>query len=439
MGATTSLASRQLSVTPGGSVDATVQVRNNGTLVDQFTIDIVGDAKDWTEVEPRIMNLMPGQDGQIQVKFAPPRSSTVPAGFVPFGVRVLSREEPQGSVVEEGSVQVEPFTDLQVELTPKSSRTRTKARHEVVVDNSGNYPIPVELVANDPDEQLKLSLDHNTLTVQPGTSAFLKLTAKPHDRFLRGAERRHPFQVTALAGDIPPTTVQGTVVQQQWLPKWLLPALIGLVALAVVAVTLWFTVLKPTIVSAARETAKTEAAAAQAKLEEKTDNAEKRAAAAEQRAANAETKAGAGTGTPGGGTPPAPPVTGPGGVDVTKGSTFDTRIATEVTAQPNPNFFVNQANATPPVPTDKTLVITDLILQNPRGDVGTIRIMRGSDVLYEFGLGNFRDYDYHSIAPLTFTKDQKLQIAVSCQTPGAPEPPNGKCRPSVTFSGHLAG
>src|SRR5262249_41664671 len=118
MGATTSLASRQLSVTPGGSVDATVQVRNNGTLVDQFSVDVVGDAREWTEVEPRIINLMPGQDGQIRVKFAPPRNSSVPAGFVPFGVRVLSREEPHGSVVEEGAVQVEPFTDLQVELAP---------------------------------------------------------------------------------------------------------------------------------------------------------------------------------------------------------------------------------------------------------------------------------------------------------------------------------
>ena len=76
MGATTSLASRQLSVTPGGSVDATVQVRNNGTLVDQFTVDVVGDAKEWTEIEPRIINLMPGQEGAVRVKFAPPRNST---------------------------------------------------------------------------------------------------------------------------------------------------------------------------------------------------------------------------------------------------------------------------------------------------------------------------------------------------------------------------
>jgi hypothetical protein len=434
MGATTSLAHRQLSVTPGGSVDCKVQVRNNGMLVDQFTVDIVGDAREWTEVEPRIINLMPGQDGEITVKFAPPKKSSVPAGFVPFGVRVLSREEPQGSVVEEGAVQVEPFTDLQVELTPKSSRCRTKARHEVVIDNAGNFPVGVELVTNDPEEQLKLSLDHSVLTVQPGTSAFVKLTARPHDRFLRGAERRHPFQVTTIAGDIPPISTPGTVVQQQMLPKWLLPALIALLVLAVAAVTLWFTVVKPTVQSAAREAATTAAQEQQAALQAKADSAESKAAQAEQKAAAAEAAVAA---NPQAQT--APPVTGANGVDISKGTAFDTRITSEVTANPNPAVFVVSGNADPAIPDDKTLVITDLLLQNPNGDSGKIQIRRGGKVLYEFGLNNFRDYDYHSIAPLTFVPGQKLEIAVSCQTPGAPEPPNGKCRPSVTFSGRIAG
>ena len=67
MGATTSLASRQLSVTPGQSIEAKVLVRNNGTLVDQFTLDIVGDSREWTEIEPRVMNLMPGTEGEATV------------------------------------------------------------------------------------------------------------------------------------------------------------------------------------------------------------------------------------------------------------------------------------------------------------------------------------------------------------------------------------
>jgi hypothetical protein len=194
--------------------------------------------------------------------------------------------------------------------------------------------------------------------------------------------------------------------------------------------------MKPTIQSAARETAKTEVAAAQAKLEEKADNADKRATAAEQKAAAAEQKA---AGNPGPGGPVAPPVVGPGGVDISTGSAFDTRIALEVTANANPASFTTSANADPAVPPNKTLVITDLLVQNPHGDNGTIRILRGNKILYEFGLANFRDYDYHSIAPLTFAPDQKLQVAVNCQTPGAPEPATGKCKVSVTFSGRIAG
>ncbi|MDQ3787817.1 MAG: hypothetical protein M3422_11300, partial [Actinomycetota bacterium] len=277
-------------MTPGQAVEATVLVRNNGTLVDQFTLDIVGDSREWTEVTPRVMNLMPGQDGQATVRFAPPRDSSVPAGQVPFGVRVLSREDPPNSSVAEGSVDVEPFMDLQLELSPKTSRCRTKAVHEVVVENSGNYPIPVEVVTNDPEEQLKLSLDHNTLTVQPGTSAFLKLRAKPYDRFLRGADKRLPFGVTAIAPDQPPVNMDGTVIQQQMLPKWLLPVFAAVLAAAVVLTVLWFTLVKPTVQTAAREAGKTAAEEAQAELKDKAELAERRAVAAEEKANSAQKK-----------------------------------------------------------------------------------------------------------------------------------------------------
>src|SRR5262245_13187891 len=287
MGATTSLASRQLSVTPGQSVEAKVLVRNNGTLVDQFTLDIVGDSREWTEVEPRVMNLMPGTEGEATVTFAPPRNSSVLAGQVPFGVRVLSREDPPNSSVAEGVVDVEPFMDLQLELSPKTSKCRTKAVHEVVVDNSGNYPIPVEVVTNDPEDQLKLQLDHSSLVVQPGTSAFLKLRAKPHDRFLRGQDKRLPFGVTATSGELPPINADGTVVQQQLLPKWLLPVAVAALAAAVALTVLWFTLVKPTVQTSAREAAKEQAKAENAAMMQQVDKAADKADKAQDQAAQA--------------------------------------------------------------------------------------------------------------------------------------------------------
>lgn len=443
MGATTSLASSQLSVTPGQSVEVTVLVRNNGTLVDQFSLDIVGDSRDWAEVTPPIINLMPGQDGEATVRFAPPRDSSVLAGVAPFGVRVLSREDPGRSSVAEGTVEVEPFTDLQLELSPKTARCRTKAVHEVVVDNSGNYPIAVEVLTNDPDEQLKLSLDHSSLTVAPGTSAFLKLRAKPYDRFLRGPEKRLPFGVTAVAGDLPPVNTDGTVVQQPLLPKWLLPAALALAAIAVALTVLWFTLVKPTVQTAAREAGRTAAEEQRAEMVAQVDQAEEKAATAEEKAANAEKKAeaaeeaasgGGGAGAGGRGA-----TTGPNGVDIAGGTAVDFRITADPDAQPDPAVFEAFEVPEGVLPADKTLVITDIIMQNPRGDTGTLVIKRGDQVLLETGLANFRDLDYHFLEPWTFGPDSPLTIEVSCQVPGAPEPPTGKCRPSVSFSGRLSG
>lgn len=440
MGATTSLASRQLSVTPGQAVEAKVLVRNNGTLVDQFTLDIVGDSREWVEVEPRVMNLMPGQDGEATVRFAPPRNSSVPAGQMPFGVRVLSREDPPNSSVAEGVVDVEPFMDLQLELSPKTSRCRTKAVHEVVVDNSGNYPIPVEVVTNDPEEQLKLSLDHSSLVVQPGTSAFLKLRAKPHDRFLRGQDKRLPFGVTATAPDQPPINAEGTVVQKQLLPKWLLPVAVAVLAAAVALTVLWFTLVKPTVQTAAREAGKQQAQAENAAMMEQVDQAQEKAATAETKAAEAEKKVdemaengGAGGGGGRGATE------GPNGVNISSGQAVDFRVTTNAEAQNDPEEFETFNTPDGAIPADKTLVITDIILQNPRGDAGTLQIKRGDDVLYETGLANFRDLDFHFLEPLVFSPDKPLTVDVSCQLPGAPEPATGECRPSVSFSGRLSG
>ena len=441
MGATTSLASRQLSVTPGQSVEATVLVRNNGTLVDQFTLDIVGDSREWAEVEPPILNLMPGTDGQATVRFNPPRNSSVLAGQVPFGVRVLSREDPQNSSVAEGVVEVEPFTDLQLELSPKTSKCRSKAVHEVVVDNSGNVPIPVEVVTNDPDEQLKLSLDHSQLVVQPGTSAFLKLRAKPYDRFLRGQDKRLPFGVTAMSGDLPPINAEGTVVQQQLLPKWLLPAAVALLAAAVALTVLWFTLVRPTVQTAAREAGKQQAKAENAAMMQQVDQAEKKADTAQSQAATAEKKVDdmAAAGGAGGGGGERGATTGPNGVDISSGTAVDFRITTDPKAQPDVEKFAAFDVPDKAIPADKTLVVTDIILQNPRGDTGTLVIKRGDEVLYETGLQNFRDMDFHFLEPWTFAPDQKLTIEVSCQLPGAPEPATGKCTPSASFSGRLAG
>lgn len=436
MGATASLTRAQLVVDPGTTAECLILVRNNGHIVDQFAMDVLGDAAPFATVEPQVVNLLPGDQAEIAVRFAPPRSSEAPAGVAPFGVRVRSREDPAGSVVEEGTVEVTPFSQVTVELVPRRSRGSRKGRHEIAIDNTGNQPTTVEVTAVDPDETLRFRIEQSVLVVQPGTAAFVRMQVLPRDRYLRGPEQIRPFQVLVNDGTGPPITADGALAQHQVLPKWLLPALIALVALAIAAVVLWFTVFKPVVKSVVREAVQEETAqqAAQA------SSAAQAAKAAQAQAAEADKKAAAAnkalgidangnqTGTPtvptgGNTTPPAP------------SSAVDFRI--QVNAAPAGAGTFPEFKADPALPADKTLVISDLVLQNPRGDSGILRIVRlnGSTrtTLLEVGLNNFRDLDYHFVQPWRFAPGEQVVVSVNCQNAA------DRCRPSVSFSGQLVG
>src|SRR3954471_16602748 len=118
MGAIATLSNSALTVEAGQEVSFSVGVRNAGTVVDQFTVDLVGEVAVWASVDPEMVNLLPGQTGTVNVRFAPPRSSEAVAGPWTFGVRVASQEDPGGTTVEEGVLEILPFTEITAEIVP---------------------------------------------------------------------------------------------------------------------------------------------------------------------------------------------------------------------------------------------------------------------------------------------------------------------------------
>ncbi|MEQ0563499.1 hypothetical protein ABJI51_30850 [Amycolatopsis sp. NEAU-NG30] len=440
MGATATLSDAGLVAEPGQETSCSVTVRNAGQVVDQFTIDVVGDASGWATAEPATINLMPGETGTVTVRFAPPRSSDVPAGVIPFGVRVFSSEDPAGSVVEEGTVELGAFTEVTAELVPSKVEGASKADFEVAVDNRGNRPVGVELSALDPEDELDFTLERDRAELAPGTAAFVRMRAKPRKRFLRGQPIRHRFQVFVLAEGSEPLKTEGTMVQRQLLPKWLLPALAALLVLLLALVTLWFTVLRPAVKSAAREAAQEQNQQIVKAAQDAgagADQAQKKAEQAKQNSEQAMKAVGLTPPADNGGT--APPDAS-GGVpsraaNPANGTPTDFRVAADANIDSNVNRFA-EFPYTMPDP-GKTLVITDLILQNPRGDTGTLRLLRDSggtkSVLLEVGLSNFRDLDHHWLQAWRFQPGEKIVLAVSCQNPGD----RGHCTPSVSFSGRV--
>jgi hypothetical protein len=181
---------------------------------------VLGDTAAWTQVEPYVLSLLPGAEGTAEIRFRPPRSSEISARAIPFGLRAASREDPDGSTVEEGTVEVTPFIDTSAEVIPRTARGRVAANYDLAFDNRGNTKINAEMTAVDPNNALTFEFEPAGLVADPNTAAFARVKAKPRKRFLRGPARTHTFQVTVAPTGTPPLTTDATLLQEGLIPKW---------------------------------------------------------------------------------------------------------------------------------------------------------------------------------------------------------------------------
>lgn len=393
-----------------------LRVRNVGDLVEAYRIEVVGDTAPWATIEPDLLSLYPGSEGTVRLTFAPPRSATVPAGPFPYGVRVTPTERPEQAVVPEGVVQILPFQDTTAELSPRTSRGRGGAKHEIAVDNRGNIPLRVGVSGTDPDGRLKFTARPAALTVLPGEAAFSSLRVKPRRRRWRGQPVTMPFQAAVVPEGAAPVPLDGTFLQEALLPKWLPKLLAALLALLLLLAGLWFLLLRPTIRSTAKNAVKApvaqvskQASVAQQAAKQSTSNqqqAQKAAGVATQAAQQVNPNAAAALASK--------PLT----------QRLDTAAGTGATT-----------STTFTVPAKTTLVLTDLVMENPQGDTGQLDLLVAGKTLFTLGLANFRDNDYHFVTAIEVPAGQTVVARTKCQVVGTAVPGDGRCHESVILNG----
>jgi hypothetical protein len=199
------------------------------------------------------------------------------------------------------------------------------------------------------------------------------------------------------------------MVQEALLPSWAPKALAGLLALAVLAGILWLSLVKPQIKSAAKNQVNKQLTAAGISVPSSSSPGS---------AASGGTKAGGGASSLGGtGSGASGTGTGASGATVS-GSSIDGRLT--ITGNGTANYLV---------PAGHVLQLTDVVLENPNGDPGTLVIARNGGVLLQLSMANFRDLDYHFVSPIVFPAGSSLQLITSgCTT---------ACSPGVYYSGFL--
>jgi hypothetical protein len=400
MGALVELEPRRLPAVPGAPVTVQVRVRNSGSVVDQFDLGVLGDAQAWATVEPASLSLFPGAEGSATVTFAPPRSPQLAAGPMVFGLRAQSKEDPAGSVVEEGTLDVEPFTDVFAELVPRASRGSSGATHDLAVDNRGNVALDAAISALDPDRLLDFELRPPTVTAEPGTAAFAKVGVKPKKRFWRGGAATRPFQVQVDVPGGTPLVLDGSLLQTPILPPWTLRALAIALVLLVAVVAAWATLIKPAIESTARQQA--EDVLAEVGITPLPSGATPDGSSGQSSAPTPDGSGGTGSPDPSAGGASSAPSSPPGAGGAT----------------PKDGRLVRDGTLTPSAGT--TLYLTDLVFSNPGvGAAGDIRLERAGEPLLVLRLANFRDLDYHFVTPIAVGDGQELRLVCTDTCPDA--------------------
>jgi hypothetical protein len=426
VGASVTLVTPAVAVEPGQSVAVAVKVRNTGTVVDEFGLDVLGDAAGWATVTPASLNLFPGAEGDAQAVFSPPRAATTPSGLVPFGLRARSKEDPAGSAVEEGSVTVGVFSDPHAELVPRTSRGSGSGSHDLAVDNRGNARLNAAVEASDADRQLKFDVNPPAVVVEPGMAGFAKVKVSPVKRFWRGQPKTRPFQLFVTPEGGLPISLDGTMLQESILPSWFLKAVIALIALLILLVLAWLFLLKPSIQSAASE-------AVASPLE--SLKADINAVLASQGIPTVGPGSSSGGGGGGSSTAPASAPPSGGGTSSSAPGTTPTPTAASGGGAVIPGLgapidgTLNQKS--PSTAFKGTTFLTDFVFSNPNGQEGAVVVLRNDVPLMRLRLENFRDYDLHFVTPIVIGASDTLNLSLACEVSSQ------ACDPAVLYSGYI--
>ena len=215
------------------------------------------------------------------------------------------------------------------------------------------------------------------------------------------------------------------------IPAWLWKAVLIAIALLLALWLLWKTLLQPNIESAARDIAVEEVAEVEEQIAEVEEQVEEQQAevaevaedvaqvAEEVEAVEDDVASGGADGGGGGGLG-----------NVFNETTEPAHLRLELSA----SVGGEDSAAADPLGADETFAITDMVLQNPRGDLGIIEIQIGGETVIEASLGSFRVLDEHYVAPYVVGPDAPLTISVQC-TGETSVPADNVCDPAVSFSG----
>lgn len=381
----------RVSAAPGETAALTLQLENHSDEERVVKLRASGGLAAQTVLQTQTIFLDPNEHFEVPVII------DADAGLLPGIHSCIIELDHAGETIDAAAtVEILEAAGYTARLEPAESRSASAGRHKVAIENAGNTAINVEVDVT-ASEDVVAELAAPGVSIDPGQTAKIELRIAPRLRFWSGAELEHPFSVGVTASNGESSTLEGTYTQGPRVRPWLIPALAGMLGSLILGTLAWFLLLRPSVEDIAREEA--------AELDD-IQSAEIQTQVEQMQAAAAEA------------------------AELPLGEPVDRRLT--VTAGPaaaRTASLVFDENGS-----GRVLSVTDIIFQNPTGAVGTVELLRDDDILQSSNMANFRDLDFHLVAPYRIESRSELSLRVACETPG---PGTNECEVAATIIGFV--
>jgi hypothetical protein len=391
MSVTASFQPDRVAASPGQTAALSLHLQNNTAAERVVTLRAGGGLAAQTVLQTETIYLDPNEHFEVPVIVD--ASSSLGAGNHSCVIDVDDDGETTSAAA---TVEINPTAAWMANLEPEQSKSANAGQHKVAVHNLGNVPITVE-ISTLTEANVVAEVAAPTVSIDGGMSANVEVRVAPHSRFWRGPAIEHPFTVTMNGSDAERLQLEGLYLQGPRFRPWFLPALVGMAGALLLGTLAWFLLLMPTV----RNIAQDEAAQLDALQQEALDE---QVAAIEAAAAEAS--------------------------ELPLGQPTDLRLAVEAATgtAATESFDFDQSGS------GRVLSISDVIFQNPTGAVGRLELLRDGEVLLDQEMANFRDLDFHLVAPFQFDSGSTISLRITCQTPG---PGTTSCEASATTAGFV--
>lgn len=393
-------------VAPGSVTVLQLTIANLSASTDTFTITPSGLAAAWTTVRPASVTLFGGSQQEVEVRVAPPLHSGTTAGSSLLSVRIVPHSDPDAVTGADTTLHVTATDERTLTLLQPVLRTRRQADYEVLLENHGNAQATCRLQLVEPSGRIVGTFDPASVTVAPGTSGLVRLRVRATRRLWKRRSRTLPFRVDAEQAGSATVATQGTFVQAPVLADRVLPRMGAVIVVAAVVLGGWFGLVRPTIDDAAERAVRDVVGSASDVTPTSGNDS------------GSSGSSGSGDGSP------SQVIVAEAAGDITN---FALHLAVSAGSSGTDEFVV---------PDGMRLLVTDIVVQNPYLDQGTLQVLRDDESLATYGLANvFADVGLPLVTPIELAAGQHLVASLECV--GVGDPVIGTCSPSILVSGRL--